>query len=338
MEISGIIISMQRPKTSSVYGFSPLGSIALGALVVIGIAAGLPAQSRITLSYLGTAGWEISDSRTVILIDPYLSRLKRVTPNDAVLSDDLRPTFTNEDAVKSDESVIDAHIQHADYILITHTHGDHSMDMPYIAKKTGAKVIGTESTVNFARASGVPNAQLITVKGGEDYQFDSFSVRVIPSLHGVLRRAPNIATLAGPPLPTIIPANVKAPIRLGELVEGGTLAYLIRFDGRQILAFGSTNYIEREVDGLRPDVALVGAMPERREIYDYTARLLRLLGYPRLVLPTHSDQFNIPYNVSQESAIKRLQSFIAEVKAASPKTQVLVPEYFRPIQLDKVGR
>ena len=79
-------------------------------------------------------------------------------------------------------------------------------------------------------------------------------------------------------------------------------------------------------------------MPERREIYDYTARLLRLLGYPRLVLPTHWDQFNVPYNASQESAIKRLQSFIAEVKAASPKTQVLVPEYFRPIQLDKEGR
>jgi len=62
---------------------------------------------------------------------------------------------------------------------------------------------------------------------------------------------------------------------------------LIRVGGRQILAFGSMNYIEREVEGLRPDVALIGAMPERREIHDYTSRLLKaiaILGW--FCLPT----------------------------------------------------
>ncbi len=43
------------------------------------------------------------------------------------------------------------------------------------------------------------------------------------------------------------------------------------------------NYIEREIEGLKPDVALVGAMPERREIYDYMGRLLRALEAPPLV-------------------------------------------------------
>ena len=32
----------------------------------------------------------------------------------------------------------------ADFILISHSHFNHCMDMPYIAKKTGATVIGTE--------------------------------------------------------------------------------------------------------------------------------------------------------------------------------------------------
>ena len=77
------------------------------------------------------------------------------------------------------------------------------------------------------------------------------------------------------------------------------------------------------MEGLRPDVALIGAMPERREIYDYTGRLLRALGYPRLVLPTHWDRFNVPYEVSQEPAIQRLQTFIAEVKAVSPKSKII---------------
>jgi L-ascorbate metabolism protein UlaG (beta-lactamase superfamily) len=288
-------------------------------------------HGEIRLSYFGTAGWEITDGKTVILVDPYLSRLKLPTPNDGVLPDDPRPLFGWDSIGVSDEAVIDSHIKKADFILITHTHLDHTLDMPYIARKTGAVVLGTESTINLARASGVPTSQLFVVRGGDDLEFGVFSVRVVPSLHGILRRAPNMPPIPGPPPPEIFPADAKPPLHLRDYVQGGTLAYLIRLNGVKVLAFGSMNYIEREVEGLRPDVALIGAMPERREIYQYTARLLRALGDPPLVLPTHWDRFNVPYSTSQQPAIERLQSFLAEVKASSPSTRVIVPEYFQPI-------
>ena len=282
-----------------------------------------------TLSYLGTAGWQITDGRTTVLVDPYLSRLKQVTPNDDVAPEDGRKLFTRDDPAESDTAVIDAHITRADVIVITHTHGDHAMDLPYIARKTGALVIGTDSTYNVARAYGVDADHLIVAKGGEDLVLGSISIRVVPSLHGILRRAPNVR--AGPRAPQTVPADVHTPMAIREFVEGGTLAYLIRIGGRQVLAFGSMNYIEREVEGLRPDVALIGAMPERREIYEYTPRLLRALGYPRLVLPTHWDRFNVPYQTSQAPAIERAQSFLDEVRRASPRTRILVPRYFDPI-------
>lgn len=285
------------------------------------------AQGTLRLSYTGTAGWEITDGQTVVLVDPYLTRLKTETPNDPPLASDSRSLVTDDDFARSDHAAVDKHITKADYILITHTHLDHVLDMPYIARKTGAVVVGTESTANFARDNGVPDTQILIVKGGEDLQLRGCSVRVIPSLHGILPSGSQF-----PPPSTIFPANAKPPFRLGQLfVEGGTLAYLLRIANHRILVFGSMNYIEREVDGLRPDVALIGAMPERHKIYRYTERLLHALGYPSLVMPTHWDRFNVPYDVSQQPAIDRLQSFIAEVKAASPQTEVIVPKYFVPV-------
>jgi len=279
----------------------------------------------VSLTYLGTAGWQIASGKTVILVDPYFTRAKYNSPNDAVDPDDPRPLVNNNSIVESDAAAIDAHIQRADYIFLTHSHPDHALDMPYIAKKTGAKVVGTESSANLARAYAIPEKQIQVVKGGEELKFDGFSVRIIPSLHGIFRKGQT----PGPP--PLIPAGLKAPLRFGQHQEGGTLTYLFTIGGHRIILFGSMNFIESEVAGLRPDIAMIGAMPERNNIDDYTPRLMKAFGDPPLVLPTHWDRFNVPHTVSQAPAVKRLQSFLDEIHAVSPRTRVIVPEYFQPI-------
>lgn len=286
---------------------------------------------QVTLKYLGTAGWEISDGATIILIDPYLSRINGPPPPGGgtghTVAEDTRRAYRWTDLATPDETAIDAHIQKADFILVTHTHYDHVLDVPYIALKTHAAVIGTESTENVVRAFGVPEEQLLTVRGGEDYQFRGFSIKVIPSIHSPLDHKRYFSS-------AVAPRGMKAPLTLEQMhPEGGTLAYLIRFPGHQILAFGGMNYIEREIAGLEPDVVLVGAGGSRREIYDYSGRLMRALGYPALVLPTHWDNFLLSFEASQQAAVDALQSFLAEIAAASPKTKVIVPKYFEPIAL-----
>ena len=132
---------------------------------------------------------------------------------------------------------------------------------------------------------------------------------------------------------------MKAPLTLEQIhPEGGTLAYLIRFHGHQILAFGGMNYIEREIAGLNPDVVLVGAGNSRKEIYDYSGRLMRALGNPAIVIPTHWDNFLAPYGASQQPALDALQSFAQEIAAASPKTRVIIPKYFEPIVLEDIAK
>lgn len=318
-----------------------LAPLALAATLIFALAGHNPPSAeksgQIILRYMGTAAWEISDGTTVILIDPYLSRINGPRPPGAgsagtPIPGDARPFYGWDHIAVPDVVIIDSHIQRADFILVTHTHYDHVLDVPYIALKTRAAVIGTESTENVMRAYSVPEEQLITVRGGEDYEFGAFSLRVIPSIHSALDHKHYFSSERAP-------AGMKAPLTLRQMhPEGGTLAFLIRFHDHQILAFGGMNYIEREIEGLRPDVVLVGAGPSRREIHDYTGRLLRDLNFPSLVLPTHWDNFFAPYGASQQPAIDALQSFVQEVRAASPKTRVIVPKYFEAIPLETAAK
>jgi len=292
---------------------------------------------QVTLKWLGTAGWEIGDGTTVILIDPYLSRINGPRPPGAgsagtPVPGDTRKLYGWEDAVTPDVAVIDSHIQRANFILVTHTHYDHVLDVPHIALKTHATVIGAESTVNVMRAYDVPEERLITVRGGEDFEFGTFSLKVIPSIHSALDHKHYYSSEKAP-------AGMKAPLTFRQMSpEGGTLAYLVRIGGHQILAFGGMNYIEREIAGLTPDVAMVGAAGSRKEIYDYCGRLMRALQFPSLVLPTHWDNFFASYDESQQPAIDAVQSFVKEVRAASPRTRVIVPKYFEAIPLESAEK
>jgi L-ascorbate metabolism protein UlaG (beta-lactamase superfamily) len=285
-------------------------------------------QGQLRLTYLGAAGWEITDGTRVVLVDPYLTRAKYGTPIDSVSPDDARPTVGNATIVPPDTATIDKHITRANVIVVTHTHPDHALDVPYIAKKTGAMIVGTESTANLARASGVPDAQLTPVSGREQLTIAGVSIRVVPSLHGIFRRPSN--PNAPPRPPPTIPRDITPPLRYADHAEGGTLAFLIRMSGHELIVFGSMNFIESEITGLRPDIALIGGMPERGNIDDYTGRILRALGRPRIVIPTHWDQFNVPFGFPQAHAVIRLQSFIEEIKAVSPESEVIVPEHLKP--------
>jgi L-ascorbate metabolism protein UlaG (beta-lactamase superfamily) len=185
-------------------------------------------------------------------------------------------------------------------------------------------ILGTEGTARIARARGVPDDQTIVVKGGEDYEFGDFSLRVIPSLHSpLLKKRYNNISLAGE-----VARELKAPLHESGYAEGGCLIYLVRMAGHQIFIMGSMNYIEREVTGLRPDIALVGSGTSRKEIFDFTGRLMRVLGCPAKVLPTHWDSLG---SMTHEQAVKGTQEFAAEVKAVCPNTDVIIPDYFKPM-------
>lgn len=290
------------------------------------VAAAMGQDKSVNLKYFGCAGWELSNEKVTILIDPYISRLK-LGDGPSLSADDKRKNFASSDYFESDTALIDKTIGKADYILVHHSHFDHLSDVPYIARRTGAKVVATETSCQILRAYGIPEDQLITVKGGEDYQFENFSVRVLTTLHSPLDHKHYFDSRTYTSVP-------KAPLRINEFIEGGSLMFLVRMGPHEVLTMGSMNFIEREVQGLSPDIILVGANLSRLEIYKYTERLMAATNYPKTVIPTHWDNFRVPYGFPQDDAVKtKIKPFVDEVKAASPASTVIIPVHLETITL-----
>jgi L-ascorbate metabolism protein UlaG (beta-lactamase superfamily) len=268
-------------------------------------------KGAVALTYLGAAGWKVEAGTHVLLVDPYFSRVEV----------DRQKTSLTPDATSIDRYAP----AHADAILVGHSHFDHLLDVPEIAKRTGARVVGTQSTFNVAHASGVPDRQLTIVGGGEILELAPFSVRVIRALHAPI----------GLPS-TTISEDVKLPMTADGYVEGGTLQYMVAVQGRAILFIGTANFVESELQGLRPDIAVV-ATGAREKVPDYSCRLMRALGRPPLVLTNHFDalwEALGPAQMDIEDADReKLARFADEIHACAPATQVVIPTHLQPMSI-----
>lgn len=269
-----------------------------------------PAQT-IQLTYLGVAGWSVSDGSSSLLFDPYVTRAA-LASFDAV--------------VEPDPAAIERYAPaRADVIAVSHSHFDHVLDVPAIAWRTGAVILGTASTANLARASGLPARHIVAASGGEDLRLGAFQIRVVPALHSAID-LPNAPIGPAPQL----------PLRARDYHEGGTLQYFVRFAGHAIYFVGTANFVESELHDMQPDVAIV-AVGLRHKVPDYTCRLLRALGLPARVFANHFDAFQQPFGpeavLVPPDAEADLAAFEAEVHACAPATRVEVPVHLQPIVL-----
>uniref|UniRef100_UPI0018EBBC30 MBL fold metallo-hydrolase n=1 Tax=Glycomyces salinus TaxID=980294 RepID=UPI0018EBBC30 len=108
--------------------------------------------SEITVRWLGTNAWEIERDGATVLVDPWVTRFETGAPKGS--------DWNREAPLVIDEEAVDEHIGAADCILVTHGHWDHITDIPYVAAKTGATVLGTETHLNLLRAMDTPEEQL----------------------------------------------------------------------------------------------------------------------------------------------------------------------------------
>lgn len=75
-----------------------------------------------------------------------------------------------------------ADVSTADYILVSHGHGDHFGDVINIAQQTGATVLATYELAAYCQSKGVKHAHGMSIGGG--YRFPFGYAKLTPALHG----------------------------------------------------------------------------------------------------------------------------------------------------------
>jgi L-ascorbate metabolism protein UlaG (beta-lactamase superfamily) len=266
-----------------------------------------PRGAHVRVRWLGTAGHVVETATTTILIDPFLTR-------PSLLRTALRPLRSAPEAWWSWLP------PRVDAILLGHSHYDHLLDAPAIARRTGARIVGSRSTASFARASGVPEAQIVELPaGGGMLGVGDCELRFVPSLHG--------RVLAGRvPFPGEVTAPPRLPARLTAYRMGGAFGICVRTPGPAIYHNGSADLVDAALDGVAADVLLVG-LAGRQATPRYLARLTALLR-PRLIVPTHHDAFFAPL----EAGVRLLPGidlagFAAEAAREAPTARILTPTY-----------
>ena len=215
-----------------------------------------------------------------------------------------------------------ADVTEADWILVGHSHFDHLYGAERIARRTGAKVVGSYESIRIMAECGVPKDQLVPVSGGERIQLDpTVSVRVLPGLHS--------CTWASNPMPSadevcLGDLGLSWQQRVGRLRElgqqllasgdevrahlvesaqgdrgdGGALVYVIETPDGSVLFQDTAGCWTALFDRESPTVAILAGAgrghrdgePAQGSTADFVAEQAVLLHQPeRLVLCHHDD-------------------------------------------------
>jgi len=107
------------------------------------------------ITFLGHACLQIEINGTHIIVDPFISGNEKAS-------------YINIDQLK------------ADYILITHAHQDHILDVERIAKNTGAKIVSNYEIVTYFGDKGLEGHPM---NHGGSWNFDFGVVKYVNAIH-----------------------------------------------------------------------------------------------------------------------------------------------------------
>jgi len=272
----------------------------------------LQLPSGLELEWLGVSGYRISYEGRTLFVDPYLSRAPL---SSLLLGRTALPDVRElERWVRPEGEVLG--------VLVGHTHFDHALDAPAIAKMHGCKAYGSGSLARLMALHRLPDSAVV-VEPYRTYELGPFEVRFTPSVHSKLLlglAVPMDGQLSCEHLDALSPRAY----RCGDV-------YGIRIDvaGISLYHQGSASLIDEALRERDVDVFLAG-VAGRSFTPRYWSRILSRLQ-PRVIVPTHYDDFFVP--LDQE------MGFVANVRLGDLHDEIeAVSEDFELVALPRAAK
>jgi L-ascorbate metabolism protein UlaG (beta-lactamase superfamily) len=250
--------------------YTKLSHPSLAPYAALELRSSPPTAGRVSARFLGVTTILLHDGQTAVLTDGFFSRPGILQ----MLLGKIEP-----DPARIDATLQRAKIAKLAAVLVAHSHHDHALDSAAVARRTGALLIGSESTANIGRGETFPEDRIRVIKGGETFTFGQFKVTVFKSPH-----SPN------PLFEGEISSPLRAPARAHEYKEGGNFSFLIEHGGRSILIHASANFAPGIYKDTRADVVFLGIGglgKQSNEFADnYWREVVQATG-AKLVVPIH---------------------------------------------------
>jgi L-ascorbate metabolism protein UlaG (beta-lactamase superfamily) len=258
----------------------------------------LALPAGLEVEWLGVSGYRLTYEGQTLFVDPYLSRVplrdlvlrRRALPDPAAL----------ERFVHAPGETVG--------VLVGHTHFDHAVDAPALARRLDCKAYGSSSLVALMALHGMAE-RAVKVDPYRVYELGPFEVSFTPSAHSKLLlglAVPYDGELTCEHLDSLSPGAYRC---------GQVWGISIAVAGTRFYHQGSANLIDDAVRERGVDVFLAG-VAGRGFTDRYWQRILPLLE-PRAVVPTHYDNFFRPLGDDLEfvtaAELARLPEEIAAV-------------------------
>lgn len=233
------------------------------------------------VEWLGVSGYRLSYQGHSLLVDPYLTRVP------------LGTLLRREPAIP-DPRLIDRFLGDAPNpvgVLVGHTHWDHAVDAPAVARRFGCKAYGSSSLVSLMRLHGLEQ-QAVAVEPRRRYELGPFTAQFFPSLHSKLvlgLAVPFDGELTCDHLDALSPAAYRCGQVYGIKIEVAGISFYHQ---------GSANLLDDEVPVGGVDYFLAG-VAGRGFTRDYWRRILTRLQ-PQTIVPTHYDDFFRPLDAPEQ--------------------------------------
>ncbi len=286
-------------------------------------------EGSISVRYTGTATLVFSDGETTWMTDGWFSR---PGPLELFLGE-IEP-----DLGAIERGLARNGVERLAAVFPVHSHYDHAMDAPEVARRTGALLLGSESTANIGRGWQLPESQIRAVADRQPIQLGHFTLTPIESRHFQFPDPRMAERALGDPE---ITAPLVPPVGAFEYKVGKAYALHVSHPKGSWLIVGSAGFIEGGLEGFEADVVFLGTGGLGSQTGAYRESYWRETierTRPGRVIPIHWDSLTGPIEGPFTGPVRAAGflsigidvglAFLKEKEAANPGIEFLtLPRY-----------